>query len=167
MTRRRPEGAAGRKGGAGVTLIELVCVTAIVLILAGVAIPVASTWVRREKELELRQALREMRESIDRFQADVQRIPGMRQTKMNAVNQDGYPEKLEWLYEGYDIGDLPGTRLKYLRRLPRDPITGKSEWATRSSHDRPDAHFSDGMNIFDVRSKSEAVALDGTRYRDW
>ncbi len=167
MMRARRGFAAGRKGGAGVTLIELVCVTAIVLILASVALPVASTWVRREKELELRQALREMREAIDRFQADVQRYPGMRATKMNATNQDGYPEKIEWLYEGYDIGDAARTRLKYLRRLPRDPFTGKREWATRSSHDRPDAHFTDGMNIFDVHSKSEAMALDGTYYKDW
>ena len=149
------------------TLIELICVTAIVLVLAGIALPVANTWVKRQKELELRQALREIREAIDRFQADAQRIPGMRQTKMNTVNQDGYPEEIEWLYEGYDIGDVKGTKLKYLRRLPRDPITGKREWATRSSRDRPDSHFSDEINIFDVRSKSEAVALDGTRYADW
>ncbi|MBZ5640623.1 MAG: type II secretion system GspH family protein [Acidobacteriia bacterium] len=162
----RPEGMA-RHAEAGVTLIELICVTAIVLILAGVALPVANTWVKRQKEMELRQALRQIREAIDRFQADVQRVPSMRQSKMNAVNQDGYPEKIEWLYEGYDIGDAARTRFKYLRRLPRDPITGKREWATRSSHDRPDAHFSDGMNIFDVRSKSEAVALDGTKYSDW
>ena len=149
------------------TLIELICVTAIVLVLAGVALPVANTWVKRKKELELRQALREVREAIDRFQMDTQRFPGMRQQKMNATNQDGYPEKLEWLYEGYDVGDAKGTKLKYLRRLPRDPITGKREWATRSSRDRPDSHFSDEINIFDVRSKSDAVALDGTRYKDW
>jgi len=156
-----------RRGEAGVTLIELVCVTAIVLVLAGIALPVANTWVKRQKEMELRQALRAMREAIDRFQADTQRLPSMRGTKINAVNQDGYPEEIEWLYEGYDIGDAAGTKVKYLRRLPRDPITGKREWATRSSHDRPEAHFSDEINIFDVRSKSEAVALDGTRYADW
>ena len=149
------------------TLVELVCVTAIVLVLAGVAVPVASTAVKRHKELELRRALREIREAIDRFQADVQRFPGMRQTGMNATNEDGFPEELEWPYEGYDIGDAKGTKIKYLRRLPRDPITGESDWATRSSRDRPDSTFSDGINIFDVRSKSEAIALDGTRYRDW
>jgi general secretion pathway protein G len=152
---------------AGVTLIELVAVTAIVLVLAGVAIPVANTWVKRQKEMELRQALRQIREAIDNFQADVQRLPSMRQAKMNATNQDGYPEKIEWLYEGYDIGDAAETKFKYLRRLPLDPITGKREWATRSSHDRPESHFSDGINIFDVHSKSGAVALDGTKYADW
>lgn len=158
----------GRGGGRrGVTLVELVCVTAIVLVLAGLAVPVASTAVKRHKELELRRALREIREAIDRFQADVQRFPGMRQTDMNPTNEDGYPEKLEWLYQGYDIGDQKGTKIKYLRRLPRDPITGAQDWATRSSRDRPDSTFTDGINIFDVRSTSEAIALDGTRYRDW
>ena len=151
----------------GVTLVELLAVTAIVLVLAGIALPVAQTAVKRHKEIELRRALRQIREAIDRFQADVQRVPSMRQTKMNATNEEGYPEELEWLYEGYDIGDAAKTKFKYLRRLPRDPITGKREWATRSSHDRPEAHFSDEINIFDVRSKSEAVALDGTRYADW
>jgi general secretion pathway protein G len=156
-----------RRDEAGVTLIELVCVTAIVLVLAGMALPVANTFVKRQREMELRQALRVMRLAIDRFHADVQKIPSMRQSKMNAVNEDGYPEKLEWLYEGYDIGDAARTRLKYLRRLPRDPITGKREWGTRSSRDRPGANFSDEINIFDVHSKSEAVALDGTKYVDW
>jgi len=151
----------------GLTLIELVCCSAIIIVLAGVAVPVANTWIKRRKELELRQALREIRTAIDHFQADVEHNPGMRGTKMNGTNEDGYPEKLEWLYEGYDIGDAAGTKVKYLRRLPRDPITGKAEWATRSSRDRPDSLATDGINIFDVHSKSEAIALDGTRYVDW
>ena len=154
-------------GARGMTLVELVCVTAIILVLASVAMPVASTMVKREKELELRRALRSMREAIDRFQADVERIPSMRQKLGSAANEEGFPEKLEWLYEGFDTGQLPEVKIKYLRRLPRDPITGKAEWATRSSRDRPDALFSDGINIFDVRSKSTAVALDGTRYSEW
>jgi general secretion pathway protein G len=154
-------------GARGVTLIELVCVTAIIGILAGVAIPVAGTLVKRQKELELRRALRDMRTAIDRFQQDVQRYPGIRTNHLNTVNEEGYPETLEMLVEGVDIGDSAGTTLKYLRRIPRDPITGKNEWATRSSRDRPDSLFSDGVNVFDVRSTSEAVALDGTRYREW
>src|SRR6185436_10702459 len=155
-----------RAGSRGVTLVELVCVTAVVLVIAGIAIPVAKTFVKRRKELELRQALRTMRTAIDRFQADVDRFPGMR-GKLNCTNEDGYPEKLDWLYHGFDIGDAKGTRLKYLRRLPIDPITGKREWGTRSSRDRPGSEFTDGMNIFDVRSKSKAIALDGTKYADW
>lgn len=150
----------------GVTLVELVCVTAVILILAGVAIPVANTFVKRKKELELRRALRDIRTAIDRFQLDAERFPSMR-GKLNATNEDGFPEKIEWLYEGFDIGDAKGTKIKYLRRLPRDPITGKAEWATRSSRDGPASRFSDGINIFDVHSKSEAVGLDGTPYAEW
>jgi general secretion pathway protein G len=155
-----------RDSSSGVTLIELVCVTAVVLLLAGIAVPVANTVVKRYKELELRRALREIRIAIDRFQADVERIPSMR-AKMNATNEDGYPEELEWLYKGFDIGDAAGTKVKYLRHMPVDPMTGKREWATRSSRDRPGSDFTDGINIFDVHSKSEAVALDGTAYAKW
>lgn len=151
----------------GLTLIELVSCSAIILVLASVAVPVANTWVKRRKEIELRQALREIRTAIDRFQYDAERNPGMRGTKMNATNEDGYPEKLEWLYEGYDIGDAAGTKVKYLRRLPRDPLTGKAEWATRSSKDRPGSVGTDGLNIFDVRTTSDAIALDGTPYASW
>lgn len=160
-------GRCGRAGERGLTLIELVCCSAIIIILATVAMPVANTWIKHQKELELHRALREIRIAIDRFQWDVEHNPGMRGSKINATNEDGYPEKLEWLYEGYDIGDAAGTKVKYLRRLPRDPITGSAEWATRSNKDRPDALTSDGMNIFDVHSKSEATALDGTKYADW
>ena len=156
-----------RRGEWGLTLIELVSCSAIILVLASVAVPVANTWVKRRKEIELRQALREIRTAIDRFQYDAERNPGMRGTKMNATNEDGYPEKLEWLYEGYDIGDAAGTKVKYLRRLPRDPLTGKAEWATRSSKDRPGSVGTDGLNIFDVRTTSDAIALDGTPYASW
>ena len=156
-----------RSGSKGVTLIELVCVTAMVLLLAGIAIPVGHTMVKRQKELELRQSLREIRTAIDRFQADMERLPGARQLLLDGTNEEGYPEELEWLVEGVDIGDAAGTRIKYLRRLPRDPMTGTREWGTRSSRDDPDAMFTDGMNIFDVHSMSDKVALDGTRYRTW
>lgn len=150
------------------TLIELVCCSAIILVLASIAIPVANTWVKRRKELELRQALREIRMAIDRFQWDVDHIQGMAQ-KLNGENAglDHYPEELESLYQGFDIGDVVGTKVKYLRRLPLDPITGKADWATRSSRDRPGSLGTDGINVFDVRTKSEAIALDGTPYAQW
>jgi general secretion pathway protein G len=157
----------GRRGNErGLTLIELVSCSAIILVLASVAIPVANTWVKRRKELELRQALREIRTAIDRFQWDVEHIQSMGQ-KLNGTNEEKFPEKLEWLYQGFDIGDLPGTKVKYLRRLPLDPLTGKADWVTRSSRDKPGSFGTDGMNIFDVHSKSEAVALDGTPYAQW
>ena len=153
---------------AGVSLVELVSVTAIVLVLAAVTIPVGQTMYQRQKEIELRQALRTMREAIDRFQQDVDTFPGIRQNVLNTVNEDGYPEELEWLYEGVDIGDAAGTRIKYLRRLPIDPMTGKREWGTRPSRDQPGSLFSDGVNIFDVYSLSEATSLDGeTKYAEW
>jgi general secretion pathway protein G len=161
--RRFRSGSAER----GVTLVELVSVAAILLILASVAIPVSHTMVKRQKELELRRALREMREALDAFQFDSQRFPGIRTKYLNATNEEGYPEELMWLVEGVEIGDAAGTRLKYLRRLPVDPMTGEREWGTRSTRDRPDSLFSDQINIFDVRSLSEKVALDGTRYEEW
>lgn len=150
----------------GLTFVELICASAILLILAGMTIPVANTMLKRQRELELRRSLRTIREAINRFHDDVERFPGMRQ-KLNTVNEDGYPEELEHLYEGFDIGDAKGTKLKYLRRLPPDPMTGETEWGTRSSRDRPGSTFSDGINVFDVHSKSDKIALDGTRYDSW
>ena len=156
----------GRGGEQGLTLIELVCCAAIILVLASVAIPVANTWVKRRKELELRQALREIRTAIDRFQFDAEHIQSMNQ-KLNGTNEDHYPEKLEWLYQGFDTGELPEKDIKYLRRLPRDPMTGTDEWGTRSSRDKPGSLTTDGLNIFDVHTKSKAIALDGTPYAQW
>jgi len=162
MMRRR-----SRRGGErGLTLVELVCCSAIILVLASIALPVANTWVKHRKELELRQALREIRTAIDRFQWDASHNPQMA-SKLNGSNDDHYPEKLEALYQGFDIGDFVGTKVKYLRRLPRDPITGTDDWATRSNRDKPGSFATDGLNIFDVHSRSEAIALDGTRYAEW
>jgi len=152
---------------AGVTIVELVSATAIILVLAGMTFPVVQTVVKREKELELRRALRVIRTAIDRFQLDAQKFPGIKSNYLNATNEEGYPEEMEWLVEGVDIGDAAGTKIKYLRRIPVDPMTGEREWGTRSSRDRPDSLFSDGINIFDVYSRSEAVALDGTEYSSW
>jgi len=150
------------------TLVELVSVTAIIMVLAAITLPVANTMVKRQKELELRRALRQVRQAIDQFQMDTERFPGIRAGLLDGTNQEGYPEELEWLYEGVDIGDAAGTEIKYLRRLPVDPFTGEREWDTRSSRDPPDALFTDGMNIFDIKSKSEKLSLDGeTRYNEW
>lgn len=156
-----------RNSQSGVSLVELVSVTAIILTLAGLTLPVANTFVKRQKEIELRQALRGLREALDRFKADTERFPGIRTLHLDATNEEGYPEELEWLVEGVDIGDASGTKIKYLRRIPRDPITGEREWGTLSSRDIPDSLFSDGINIFNVYSLSDKIALDGTKYRDW
>lgn len=156
--------AAGQRG---VTLVELVCVTAIIAILASVTMPVANTMVKRQKEIELRRTLRAMREAIDKFQFDTVRYPGLRTQLLNATNEEGYPEDLKWLYEGVDIGDAAGTEIKYLRRMPIDPMTGTDEWGTRSSRDEPGSLFSDGINIMDVYSLSEAVGLNDVPYSEW
>ncbi len=151
----------------GLTIVELVSVSAIVAILAATAVPVAQTMVKRQKELELRRGLREIRVAIDDFHAAALRFPGIRQGLLDTVNEEGYPEEIEWLYEGVDIGDAVGTRLKFLRRIPIDPMTGEREWGTRSSRDRPNSLFSDGINIFDVYSLSDSVGLNGVPYREW
>ena len=157
----------------GVSLVELVSVTAVLIVLASITLPVAATFVKRQREIELRRALRTMREAIDRFQLDAGtttqpgRFPGIRQGLLNATNEEGYPEELSWLVEGVDIGDAAGTRIRYLRRIPMDPITRTYEWTTRSSRDGPESLFSDGTNIFDVRSTSDKTALDGTKYSEW
>jgi len=157
----------GRERQSGVTLVELVCVSTVLLVLASLTIPVANTMVKRQKEIELRQSLREIREALDRFQFDTVRYPGIRQQYLNVANEEGYPEELMWLVEGVEIGDAAGTRIKYLRRIPRDPITRDTEWGTRSSRDRPDSMFSDGVNIFDVYSTSDKVGLNGVPYSEW
>jgi len=151
----------------GVTLVELVCTSAIIVTLAALALPVAGTMVKRQKELEFRQTLRMVREALERFQADTERYPGIRTKYLNAANAEGYPEELKWLWEGVDIGDAAGTRIKYLRRAPIDPLTGEAEWDTRSTRDGPDALFTDGINIFDIVTKSEKVGLNGVPYKEW
>jgi len=151
----------------GLTLVEMVSVSAVLVVLASLTMPVANTMIKRQKELELRRALRTIRTAINRFQLDTQRYPGIRVKYLSRANEEGYPEELKWLVEGVDIGDAAGNKLKYLRRLPRDPITGSDEWGTRSSRDRPDSLFSDGVNIFDVYSKSDKIGLNGVPYKEW
>lgn len=167
MKRMRRNHAARDRKQRGTTLVELVSVSAVLIALASMTLPVANTMIKRQKELELRQDLRQIREAIDRFQFDTQRYPGIRAKHLNRVNEEGYPEELEWLVEGVDIGDAAGTRIKYLRRLPRDPITGEPEWGTRSSRDEPDSLFTDGINIFDVYSLSDKKGLNDIPYEKW
>jgi len=155
------------RGQRGVTLVELVAVTAVLAVMASVALPVANTMLKRRKEVVLRRNLREIREAIDKFQFDTERYEGLKTQVLSATNEEGYPEELKWLYEGVDIGDAAGTKIKYLRRLPIDPMTGSDEWGTRSSRDEPGSLFSDGINIMDVYSLSEAVGLNDVPYSEW
>jgi general secretion pathway protein G len=150
----------------GYSFVELIMVTTIVLILASAVQPLARVTITRQKEAELRRVLREMRTAIDKFKdaADAQLIPA---TELK-VGSEGYPPTLEILVEGVGVvNDATGRKLKFLRRVPIDPMTGSNEWGMRSYQDKPDATRWGGQNVFDVFSTSEGTALDGTKYRDW
>lgn len=149
-----------RKTTEGFTLVELIVATAILAILTGMAIPLARVTIKRERERELRHALWEMRDAIDRYK-DVADRPGAVQTK---VGSEGYPPDLETLVKGVDVS---GKKIRFLRRIPTDPMTGNTEWGTRSIQDDPDSDSGSGDNVFDVFTKSQGTALDGTQYKDW
>ena len=151
-----------RRRESGFTLAELVTVAAILTILATVTLPVAKFTVKRSKEAELRLALREMRYAIDEYKRYVD--AGMIQKDLGT---EGYPKKLEVLVEGVEIVGQIDKKLKPLRRLPVDPMTGKDEWGMRSFQDEPDATSWGGENVYDVYSLSEGVGLNGVPYRKW
>jgi general secretion pathway protein G len=155
-----------RSGDRGFSFVELLIVTTLILILASAVQPLAKVTVTRQKEAELRRVLREMRTAIDKFKdaADAQMIPP---TELRAGGE-GYPPDLETLVEGVSVvGDATGRKLKFLRRIPKDPFSGEAEWGLRSYQDRPDSTSWGGQNVFDVYTQSTGTALDGTKYRDW
>ena len=142
----------------GFTLIELIVATVILLVLVGAAVPIAKNAVARDRERELRQDLWMIRDAIDRYKDAADR--GGFQTK---VGSDNYPPDLDTLVTGVDVA---GKKLKFLRRIPVDPIT-KQDWGMRSTQDDKDSNSWGGQNIFDVYSKTDQTALDGTKYKDW
>jgi len=150
---------AARRRQRGFTLIELIVATTILLILSTMALPIARFTLLRAREKELRDDLWMMRDAIDRYKDAADR--GAFQIK---VGSDGYPPDLQTLVDGVDIA---GKKLKFLRRIPVDPMTGKAEWGMHSMQDDPTSDSWDENNLFDVYSKSQATALDGTKYRDW
>ena len=156
--------SATRRGG--YTFVELVVVGTMLLILASAVLPLARVTVQRQREIELRRALREMRVAIDRFKdAADQGMIGSTDLRAGA---DGYPANLERLVEGVSVvGDASGRKLRFLRRIPIDPMTKSTEWGLRSYQDAPDATTWGGQSVFDVFTKSDATALDGTKYKDW
>ena len=143
----------------GLTLVELIVAIAILAILAGAAVPLARTTVRRERERELRRDLWEMRDAIDRYKDAADR--GAFQIK---VGTEGYPPDLETLVKGIDSN---GKKLRFLRRIPVDPMTGSTEWGLRSMQDDPDSTSWGGQNVFDVYTKAQGTGLDGTKYSEW
>ena len=151
---------------AGMTFIELLVVTVMLLILASAALPLTRVTLQRQKEVELRRVLREMRTAIDHFK-DAADLGVIAATDLKA-GSEGYPPSLETLVEGVAMtGDATGKKLKLLRRIPFDPMTGEAEWGMRSYQDRADATTWGGQNVYDVYSKSQGTALDGTKFRDW
>ena len=151
----------------GYTFIEILVVTTILLVLASAVMPLAQVTAQRHREGELKRYLREMRTAIDRFK-DAADQGAIAATDIEA-NSEGYPPDLETLVEGVTMAnDASGRKLRFgLRRIPIDPMTSSMEWGLRSYQDKPDATSWGGQNVFDVYTKSEATALDGTKYHDW
>jgi general secretion pathway protein G len=150
----------------GFTFIELLVVTTILLIMASAVLPLAKVTVQRTREAELRRALREMRTAIDKYKDAVDN--GLIGSIDIKAGSEGYPPDLDTLVEGVSVAnDATGRKLKFLRRVPIDPMTGSSEWGMRAYADKPDATSWGGSNVYDVFSKSQGTALDGTKYKDW
>lgn len=146
----------------GYTLVELVVVCATLAVLAGITMPVVKFTVKRSKEMELRAGLREMRAAIDEFKrySDAGLIP-------IELGTDGYPKELEVLVEGVDVVGQVDRRVRFLRRIPIDPMTGEDEWGLRSYQDDWDATSWGGENVYDVYSLSGGVGLNGVPYTKW
>jgi len=159
--------AAAVKGGErGFTFIELLVVTTILIILASAIMPLTRVTLQREREGELRRALREMRTAIDRYK-DAVDTGQIGATDVKA-GSEGYPPDLDTLVEGVSkANDASGVKLKFLRRVPIDPLTHSTEWGLRSYQDKPDSSSWGGQNVYDVYSKAEGTGLDGTKFREW
>jgi general secretion pathway protein G len=143
----------------GFTLIELIIATAILVILTSLAIPTVRIGIKRERERELRHDLWTMRDAIDRYKDAADR-----NAFQQKVGSNGYPPDLETLVKGVDVN---GKKLRFLRQIPVDPMTGNTEWGIRSMQDDPDSDSGGGDDVFDVFTKSTGTALDGTKYKDW
>jgi general secretion pathway protein G len=148
-----------RKDERGLTLVELIVTVAILAILAAGAAPIARYKVKRDKERELRYDLWTMRDAIDKYKDAADK--GAFQTKVDSQN---YPPDLETLVNGVDV---QGKKVRFLRHIPLDPMTGKTDWGLRSMQDDPTSDSYGGQSVFDVYSKSQGTALDGTKYSDW
>jgi general secretion pathway protein G len=148
------------KPARGFTLLELIVAAAILSILTLMALPLARVTIQREREKELRKALWEMRDAIDRYKDAAEQ--GKFQTKVDTQN---YPPDLETLVKG--VESQGGKKIRFLRSIPVDPMTKSTEWGMRSMQDDPDSDSWGGQSVFDVYTKSQGTGLDGTKYKDW
>jgi general secretion pathway protein G len=148
----------------GLTLVELIVAFTIMAVLTTMAVPLARYKVRRDKERELRWALREMRTAIDKYKdmSDMKQLGNEQK-----IDADGYPESLEVLVEGVKMQGEVEKKIRFLRRIPQDPFTKSTEWGKRSSQDDPDSTGWGGQNVFDVYTKTTEKAADGTPYSEW
>lgn len=167
MLRFEPERAKryGRRRlspAAGMTLLELIIACSILMILSSMALPVFRYTVIRQKESDLHYDLRTMRDSIDRYKdlADQHKF-------RTQVGSENYPPDLDTLVQGVQLGASDDKKLRFLRKVPVDPMTGRTDWGLRCVSDDPDSTSWCGDNVFDVYSKSTGTALDGTKYSDW
>jgi len=151
--------SVGEPAESGLTLVELIITVAIVGILASAALPMARFEVKRQKERELRRDLWEMRDAIDRYKDAADR--GGMQVKADSL---GYPPDLQTLVDGVDVQDK---KVRFLRSIPVDPMTKTTDWGLRSNQDDADSDSWGGQNVFDVFTKSDGTALDGTKYNTW
>ncbi len=157
------------KQGSGFTLLEIIIVLTVMSVLVAGAYPLVRNSVIRQRETDLRESLRSLRKAIDEYKkyndlSGGQAIPIQWRTK------SGYPKNLKLLYEGFipaNVVGTEGTKVRFLRRLPIDPMSASDEWGLRGSGDEPGATSWGGDDIFDVYSKSDGTALDGTKYKDW
>jgi general secretion pathway protein G len=146
----------------GMSLLELIIACTILMILSSAALPIARYTIVHKKEELLHYNLRQMRDAIDRYKdlADSNKI-------RVEVGTEGYPPDLETLVKGVKVGAGDDKKIRFLRRIPVDPMTGQADWGLRAVSDDPDSRSWAGKNVFDVYSKSQATASDGTRYADW
>jgi general secretion pathway protein G len=155
-----------RQSAGGFSFIELVIATAIMMVLASAALPLARVSIKRQREAELHASLREMRLAIDAYHDAV--VSGVVGGINVSTTSEGYPPDLDTLVNGVvRANDATGRKIKFLRRIPIDPMIGSTDWGLQAYADKPDSTAWGGANVYNVYSKAEGKGLDGTKYRDW
>jgi general secretion pathway protein G len=152
----------------GLTFVEMMVVVAIIMVLSAIVLPVAKFSVRRQREVELKRNLRIVRDAIDAYhEAAAPSIPGVQPKIQTKFGSDGWPLTLESLVQGETlIGDVKGKKIRFLRRIPIDPITNSYEWGLRSAQDEPESKTWGGENVWDIYCKAHVLSLDGVTYYD-